>query len=172
MLQYHGPRLVLLLVFAFPACVDSSPDPSSPGPDQWCMAACDYTARCTEPVASTCKASCLSGNASYLSNMNSDYLSKVAPCIESATCTDWQTMSQNCYKDVAPTVTASAAVIDFCKTMSAKFFECFYADDDLTFCAGDFAPWGDASIARAKVCASAACTSLNDCFDNAFNGAN
>lgn len=79
-------------------------------------------------------------------------------------------MTSGCYKSVAPTVTPTAAVVDFCKAMSAKFFECFYADDDLTFCVGDFAPWADAGVTRAKTCATVACTGLNDCLSAAYNG--
>ena len=137
----------------------------------WCKAACSYTSRCTGSVRSSCVADCLSNNDDYFSHVNEEYLGKVAPCISNAACTDWDTMTKQCYQSTAPTVTPSAAVIEFCKAMSSKFFECFYADDDLAFCVGDFAAWNSSGLARGESCATAGCDALNDCLNNAFNGA-
>lgn len=143
------------------------------GRSSWCEAACSYSARCTGPVATYCVSSCLSTNAGYFSGVNNDYLNKVAPCIKGAACaSDWKTMSNACYQSTAPTVVASASVIDFCKAMSSEFFDCFFADDDLTFCVSDFAAWSDAAVQRAKACSTAACTNLNTCLSNAFSGTN
>lgn len=142
-------------------------------PNAWCAALCDYTSRCTGPVPSYCVSSCLRGNSSYFSQVTYEYLLKMAPCMESAACAaDVSTMADACYKSITSELTPSAAVIDFCKAMSAKFFECYYSDDDLTFCAADFAPWSDSAAARGKVCASADCSSINDCLSSAFNGTN
>lgn len=111
-------------------------------------------------------------NIIYFSHVNDEFLAKDAVCIDGAACGDWQTMTSDCYKSVAPTVSPTVAVVDFCRAMSAKFFDCYYADDDLAFCACDFAAWSDEGVTRAKACASVDCASLNTCFDNALNGIN
>ena len=140
-------------------------------PNTFCAAVCDYASHCEGQLATGCVSGCLESNANYFEHVSDEYLLKVAPCIDKADCsTDWNTMQQSCYKSIAPTLTPSAAVIDFCKAMSVKFFECYYADDDLTFCSSDFAYWSDAAATRAKACTSADCSGLNSCLSNAFNG--
>ena len=172
MLRKRLPALVAGL-YLLASCGEGSDAPGSAtqtGAASWCKASCNYTSRCTGPVSSTCPTQCAQSNGAYFSHVKDEFLSKDAACIASSVCGDWKTMTGDCYKSVAPTVTPTAAVIDFCKAMSAKFFECFYADDDLTFCAGDFAPWNDSGVKRAKACATVACDGLNDCLNSAYNG--
>ena len=169
----------ICLLLAIPACSEGSDSPamasqSQSGPATWCAAVCSWDNRCTGPVSSSCQRGCLqdTDDLTYFSHVTADFLVKQAACINGAACTDWKSMSDACYKSVAPTLSPTAAVIDFCKAMSATFFDCYYADDDLTFCASDFAAWSDAGAVRAKACVSVECASLNTCLGNAFNGTN
>ena len=178
MLRKIGLRLslgVCALILA-PACGVGSDPPglasqSESGPSAWCSAACHYAKRCNSSVPGSCTG-CLQGYADYFSHVKNEFLVKEAACFDAAECPDWEAATKSCYTSVSPTVTPSAPVIDFCKAMSEKFFDCFFADDDLTCCVGDFAAWSDAGVTRAKACAAADCANLNDCLSNAFTGAN
>ena len=158
------------------ACSEGSDSPamasqSESGPSAWCNAACSYSKRCSTPVTGICTG-CAQGYANYFSYVKNEFLLKEAACFDAAPCPDWEAVTKSCYTSVSPTVTPTSAVIDFCKSMSAKFFDCFFGDDDLTFCVGDFAAWSDAGVTRAKACAAADCATLNECLGNAFTGAN
>jgi hypothetical protein len=172
--SYKSVSRAALLVGIFLTCqgCGEGQDPPPPAsPNVWCNAACRYESRCVSQQPTDCVTACLGANAGYFASVTSDFLRKMASCFDQSACaTDWKTMTDACYKSTAPTLTPSAAVIDFCKAMSVTFFECYYADDDLTFCAGDFAAWSDSAIERAKACASSACASLSDCLSSAFKG--
>ena len=142
------------------------------GPTNWCKSNCSYTGRCMYSVAGACLTDCLNDNRAYFAKVNEAYLEKMAPCIDNAACTDWDTMTDACYQSTSPTLMPSATLIEFCSAMSAKFFECFYSDDDLSFCSQDFAAWADAGLVRAKACVSSPCAGINDCLSNAFSGDN
>jgi len=142
------------------------------GPSNWCKSTCSFTARCIYSVSGACLADCLTANRAYFSQVNDAYLEKMAPCINNAACTDWDTMTDACSQSTSPTLTPSASLVDFCRAMSAKFFECFYADDDLSFCSQDFAAWADAGLVRGKACVGSTCAGISDCLHDAFSGGN
>ena len=136
----------------------------------WCQAACDYTARCTQPVPSTCAASLQHQNAAFLNSVTTEFLLAFGACLESAQCgTDWSTVTSSCGQKAATQLTPSTAVIDMCKAKAAKFFDCNWQDADLTACTQDYAPLSDTAIQRFSNCSITTCDDLKTCNTAAFS---
>ena len=136
----------------------------------WCQAACDYTARCTQPVAFNCATSLQLQNTAFLNNVTTEFLSAFAACLESAVCaTDWSTAANSCMQKAATQVTPSTAVIEMCKAKAAKFFDCNWQDADLTVCTQDYAPLSDTAVQRLSNCSTITCDDLKTCSTAAFS---
>jgi len=136
----------------------------------WCQAACDYTARCTQPVPFNCATSLQLQDTAYLGNVTTEFLLAFAACLESAACaTDWSTATNNCAQKAATQVTPSTDVINMCKAKAAKFFDCNWQDADLTACTQDYAPLSDTAVQRFSNCSITTCDDLKTCSTAAFS---
>jgi hypothetical protein len=146
---------------------DDAQEPWVTAKSAWCGAVCDYWQRCSGPVRSDCTEYCYTANASYLDATNPEYLVKVAPCIENASCSS--EAFERCYDATAPEVATTPAAFAFCRDMAARWFECFY-DPDVIECAKNFSSWSATALGRATACGSAACDQLNACLKQALSG--
>lgn len=137
----------------------------------WCHATCSYDARCRSDITSDCDSECLEFNHDYFQNLNRDYLKKIAPCIEQASCSNnLDEIIRACNPTTIPTVVATEAVGAMCQEMLATFFDCFWQEADLATCILDFSPWADTAIARVSNCQRVQCDDLAACIDDALNG--
>ena len=164
-------ELVATLLFGCSSGDDGTAPDNTRARTDWSQAACNYTARCTQPVPSTCVASLQSQNASFLSNVTTEFLEAFAACLNGAECAaDWSTAAGNCEQKSALTVTASTGVVDMCKAKAAKFFDCNWQDADLAACTQDYAPLSDTAAQRLSNCSVTICDDLKTCINDAFNG--
>lgn len=137
----------------------------------WAQAACSYTARCIEPVMSSCAAGLQMQDESFLDSVNAEFLEAFAACLRGLTCAkDWSTATATCAKQATPSATASSAVVTMCKAKAAAFFDCNWIDADLTSCTQDYAPLADSAAQQLANCVVTTCDDLKTCNQAAFGG--
>lgn len=140
--------------------------------ETWCSGYCKYYDRCRGSVRYDCVPYCTTANANYLEQFTSDYQTQMGGCLSNASCTGSDDdVFKQCHQTIAPQLQASAAVLDFCKTMGPTFFGCYWGDADLATCAKDFVGMSDAAAARVvDRCSQAACDDLTTCITTALKG--